>query len=180
MARWCRLESNAGQHRVPNMTMFDYLVLLVLICSIIISTLRGLVKEILSLVSWVVSFMIANAYGEALASLLPDLIPGALTRLIVAFVALFIGVRILMSLLTMAVEALVKAGGLTIADRGLGGLFGLGRGLVIVMTAVLLCGMTAIPLQPFWKEALLSPLAETAARTVKPFLPGDFARHIQF
>lgn len=165
---------------MPDMTMFDYLVLLVLICSIIISTLRGLVKEILSLVSWVVSFMVANAYGEALASLLPDLIPGALTRLIVAFVALFIGVRILMSLLSMAVEALVKAGGLTIADRGLGGLFGLGRGLVIVMTAVLLCGMTAIPLQPFWKEALLSPLAETAARTVKPFLPGDFARHIQF
>ncbi len=160
--------------------MFDYLVLLVLICSIVISTMRGLVKEILSLVSWVVSFMIANAYGETLAPLLPELIPGALTRLIAAFVALFIGVRILMSLLTMAVEALVKAGGLTIADRGLGGLFGLGRGLVIVMTAVLLCGMTAIPRQPFWKEALLSPLAETAARTVKPFLPGDFARHVQF
>jgi len=165
---------------MPGMTAFDFLVLFVLTCSIVISTLRGLVKEILSLVSWIVSFVIANAYGEELAVLLPDMIPGTLTRLIVAFIALFIGVRLLMGLLSMAVEALVKAGGLTVADRGLGGLFGLARGLVIVLTAVLLCGMTAIPSQPFWKDALFSPLAETAARTAKPFLPGDIARHVQF
>jgi membrane protein required for colicin V production len=83
-------------------------------------------------------------------------------------------------LLSMAVEAVIKATGLTVADRGLGGLFGLGRGLVIAMAAVLLAGMTALPQQPFWKDALLSPLAETAARTLKPYLPGDFARHVHF
>lgn len=162
------------------MTIFDYLVLFVLICSVVISTLRGLVKEILSLLGWIVSFVVANAYGESLARLLPDAIPGAATRLIVAFIVLFLGVRLLMGLLTMAIDAVVKASGLTVMDRGLGGLFGLGRGLLIVLTAVLLCGMTAIPQQAFWKNALLSPLAESAARTVKPFLPGGFARHVQF
>lgn len=162
------------------MTIFDYLVLFVLVCSVVISTLRGLVKEILSLLSWIVSFMVANAYGQDLARMLPDMIPGSATRLIVAFIALFIGVRLLMMLLSMAIDAAIKASGLTLADRGLGGLFGLGRGLVIVLAAVLLCGMTAIPKQRFWSEAVLSPLAETAARTVKPFLPGEFARHVQF
>lgn len=162
------------------MTIFDYLVLFVLICSIVISILRGLVKEMLSLLGWIVSFVVANAYGEDLAKLLPEVIPGAVARLIVAFIVLFIGVRLLMKLLTMAIEAAIKASGLTLADRGLGGLFGLARGLVIVLAVVLLCGMTAIPEQPFWKGAVLSPLAETAARTVKPFLPGDFARHVQF
>jgi membrane protein required for colicin V production len=161
-------------------TVFDYLVLFVLICSIVISTLRGLVKEILSLASWVAAFVVANAYSEALAGTLPDMLPGAIARLIVAFIVLFIGVRLLMMLLSMAIEAIVKAAGLTLADRGLGSLFGLGRGLLIVLTAVLLCGMTSIPQQPFWKEALLSPLAETAARTAKPFLPGDLARHVQY
>ncbi|WP_353153834.1 CvpA family protein [Herminiimonas fonticola] len=162
------------------MTIFDYLVLFVLICSIVISTLRGLVKEILSLLSWIVAFVVANAYGESLAVLLPDMVPGNTTRLIVGFIVLFIGVRILMGLLTMALDAVVKASGLALADRGLGGLFGLARGLLIVLAGVLLCGMTAIPQQNFWKEALFSPLAETAALTVKPFLPGDFARHIKF
>jgi membrane protein required for colicin V production len=161
-------------------TIFDYVVLFVLLCSIVISTMRGLMREILSLLSWVVSFVIANAYGEQLAHWMPDVIPGGTTRLIVAFIALFIGVRLLMMLLNMAIDAVIKATGLSIADRGLGGLFGLARGMVIVLAGVLLCGMTAIPKQPFWQEALLSPLAETAARTVKPFLPGDFARHVQF
>lgn len=162
------------------MTVFDYLVLFVLVCSIVISTLRGLVKEILSLLSWIIAFVVANAYGEELAKLLPDVIPGGTTRLIVAFIALFIGVRLLMMLLSMAVDAVIKASGLTLADRGLGGLFGLGRGLVIVLAVVLVCGMTAIPQQAFWKEALFSPLAETAARTVTPYLPGDWARHVSF
>jgi len=161
-------------------TIFDYLVLFVLICSVVISTLRGLVKEVLSLLSWIVAFVVANAYGENLAAWLPEAIPGATARLIVAFIVLFIGVRLMMMLLTAAVDAVIKASGLTVADRGLGGLFGFGRGVVIVLAVVLVCGMTAIPQQPFWKEALFSPLAETAARTVKPFLPGDVARHVQF
>lgn len=162
------------------MTIFDYLVLLVLISSIVISTMRGLVREILSLLSWIVSFVVANAYGEELARWLPDAIPGSMTRLIVAFIALFIGVRLLMALVGMAIDATIKAAGLSLADRGLGGLFGLARGLVLVLAAVLVCGMTAIPQQPFWRDALFSPLAETAARTVKPYLPGDVARHVNF
>ncbi|WP_317202843.1 CvpA family protein [Janthinobacterium sp.] len=162
------------------MTIFDYLVLFVLICSVVISTMRGLVKEMLSLVSWVVAFVIANAYGAALAKLLPAVIPGEVIRLMVAFVVLFIGVRLLMGLLTLAVDALVTATGLSLADRGLGGLFGLARGLVLVLAAVILCGMTSIPQQAFWKNALLSPLAESGARTIKPYLPTAYAQYVQF
>lgn len=162
------------------MTIFDYLVLFVLVSSVVISTMRGLVKEILSLLGWVVAFVVANAYGAGLAPLLPELIPGETVRLMVAFAALFLGVRILMGLLSLALGALIEASGLSLADRGLGGLFGLARGVVIVLAAVILCSMTSIPQQDFWKDALLSPLAETGARTVKPFLPAALAQHVQF
>jgi membrane protein required for colicin V production len=161
-------------------TIFDYLVLFVLVSSVIISTLRGLVKEILSLLGWVVAFVIANAYGAKLATMLPSVLPGQAVRLIVAFVALFLGTRILMGLLALALGALVEATGLSLADRGLGGLFGLARGIVIVLAGVILCGMTSIPQQAFWKNALLSPIAEAGARTVKPFLPAAMAQHVQF
>lgn len=162
------------------MTIFDYLVLFVLISSVIISTLRGLVKEILSLLGWVVAFVVANMYGARLAPLLPELVPGETARLIAAFVILFLGVRVLMGLLSLAIGALITASGLSLADRGLGGLFGLARGIVIVLAAVILCGMTAIPQQDFWRNALLSPMAETGARTVKPFLPAALAQHVKY
>jgi membrane protein required for colicin V production len=161
-------------------TIFDYLVLFVLVSSVIISMLRGLVKEVLSLVGWIVAFVVANAYGAALAKMLPAVVPGEVVRLLLSFVLLFLGVRILMGLLTMAIEALVSASGMSLADRGLGGLFGLARGLVIVLAAVILCGMTSIPQQAFWKNAMLSPLAETGARTIKPYLPAAYAQHVQF
>lgn len=162
------------------MTIFDYVVLFILVSSVVISTMRGLVKEILSLLGWVAAFVVANAFGAKLAPMLPSVIPGEALRLIVAFIVLFLGVRVLMGLLALAIGALIEASGLSLADRGLGGLFGLGRGIVIVLAGVILCGMTSIPQQAFWKDALLSPMAETGARTVKPFLPAAFARHVQF
>jgi membrane protein required for colicin V production len=161
-------------------TIFDYVVLFILAASVVISTMRGLVKEILSLVGWVAAFIVANAFGAKLAPMLPSVLPGEALRLIVAFIALFLGVRVLMGLLALAIGALIDATGLSLADRGLGGLFGLGRGIVIVLAGVILCGMTSIPQQAFWKDALLSPMAETGARTVKPFLPAAFAQHVQF
>ena len=162
------------------MTIFDYIVLFILVSSVVISTMRGLVKEILSLLGWVAAFVVANAFGAQLAPMLPSVIPGDALRLIVAFIALFLGVRVLMGLLALAIGALIEASGLSLADRGLGGLFGLGRGIVIVLAGVILCGMTDIPKQAFWQEALLSPIAETGARTVKPFLPAAMAQHVNF
>jgi membrane protein required for colicin V production len=161
-------------------TIFDYLVIFVLIASIVISTMRGLVKEVLSLAGWMVAFVVANAYGPWLSAMLPDAIPGAVVRLIVAFIALFIAVLILMALLTTAINALITAGGLSLADRGLGSLFGLGRGIVIVLAGVILCGMTSMPKQDFWQNALLSPAAESGVRIVKPFLPDAMAQHVHF
>lgn len=165
---------------MPLLTIFDYLVLFVLGASVIISMVRGLVKEVLSLTGWVVAFVVANAYAAQLAVLLPAMVPGEVLRLILAFVALFIGVRILMGLLSMVLGALLDAGGLSLFDRALGAVFGVGRGLVMVLAAVILCGMTALPQQDFWKDAWLSPYAETGARMVMPFLPAAMVQHVNF
>lgn len=162
------------------MTIFDYLVLLILGCSVIIGTLRGLVREVLSLAGWVVALVVANTYGEALATMLPEMVPGELTRLIVAFIALFIGTRLLVALVARTLSELVKATGLTLIDRTLGSFFGVARGVLLVVVAALLCGTTAIPQQAFWKEARFSPWVEQAAEAVLPYLPGKLAEHVSF
>lgn len=162
------------------MTIFDYLVIFVLVCSVAISLMRGLIKEVIALLGWIVALVVANAYGDALAAMLPEVIPGHVLRLIVAFIALFIGVRILMMLLAMLLDSFIEATGLTMADRGLGMIFGLARGVVLVVTAVLLCGMTDIPRQDFWKNAMLSPVAVETAQAVLPILPDNIAKYVKF
>jgi membrane protein required for colicin V production len=75
---------------------------------------------------------------------------------------------------------MVKASGLSALDRSLGALFGLLRGIIIVSVVVLLCGLTAIPQQAFWRDATLSPYAVALVQSIKPLLPDDFARRVQF
>ena len=162
------------------MTAFDYVVLAILAASIVISLLRGLVREVLSLAAWLAAFVIANRYGADLAALLPAAVPEGTLRLVTGFGVLFVGTLLLSSLLSLAIARVVEAAGLKVVDRGLGGLFGLARGVLIVMTVVILAGLTDLPRQPVWRDALLSGLAETAVRTFKPWLPDDWARHVNF
>ncbi|PRC93163.1 putative membrane protein required for colicin V production [Solimicrobium silvestre] len=140
--------------------------------------MRGLLKEILSLASWVIAFLVANAYGAQLAEFIP--LTEQSIRLITAFVSLFIGVRLLMWLLTMALDSIITASGLKSVDRSLGSLFGAARGCVIVLALTFVCGMTNLPQQAFWREAFFRPTVETAALVVKPLLPGSFARYVNF
>jgi membrane protein required for colicin V production len=160
------------------MTVFDYLVLFILIASIIISTMRGVIKEILSLASWVIAFWVANAYGVKLAEYIP--VAGQSLRLIVGFIALFIGVHLLMWIVAMMVDSVVEASGLKLIDRGFGSLFGLARGCIIVLALMLVGGLTSLPQQPFWRQAMSRPVLEAVALSIKPYLPGSYARYVKF
>jgi membrane protein required for colicin V production len=162
------------------MTAFDYVVLAILVASIVISVLRGLVREILSLLAWLVAFVVANRYGADLAALLPAAIPPGTLRLVAGFAILFIGTMLLGSLVNLAIAHIIRASGLQVVDRGLGGLFGLARGVLIVLTLVILAGLTELPRQPVWRDAVLSGIAESAVKTIKPWLPEDWARRVNF
>lgn len=162
------------------MTLFDYAVLAIVLASIAISVWRGLVREILSLIGWVVAFVVANLFAGEVAPLLPSVLGHPVLRMIVAFLLILLATILLMSLVNWAILRGIAAAGLQLADRGLGGLFGLARGMLIVIALALVAGMTRAPEFDFWKQALFSPLVETAVTTVLPFLPGDISSKVKF
>ncbi|MFZ5558040.1 MAG: CvpA family protein [Pseudomonadota bacterium] len=162
------------------MTGFDYAVLAVMALSVLVSVIRGAVREILALASWVGAFLIANLMAPHLAIMLPAEIPGEALKLLIAFLTLFIGTLLVAGLGTLAIAELVKAAGLTPLDRGLGAVFGAARGALIVLVGVLLAGLTAMPRQPFWQDAALSGPLESVAMDVKQWLPASFAQRIRY
>ena len=101
-------------------------------------------------------------------------------RALAGCVLVFVGVLVAMSLVRLAVRSMVKALGLSLSDRLLGMVFGLARGLLLVMLLVAAGGMTSAPQQHWWKEATLAPPLETAVLVAKPWLPDDLAKKIRF
>ncbi len=162
------------------MTSFDYAVLLVIGLSVLLSVMRGVVREILALLSWVAAFWIANTFCVQLVPLLPATIPNESLRYLAAFVILFLVSLLAMSLITITLSELIKNLGLKPADRMLGALFGLVRGMLIVLVIVLVAGLTALPHQSFWRNAMFSAPLEAVAQQVKPWLPEDFSKRINY
>lgn len=162
------------------MTVFDYVVIAVVGLSILLSVIRGLVREVLALLAWVVAFLAANFFAGPLATLLPDEMSNVEVRLLVGFGAAFVVVLLSMSLLAMFAANLVKNAGLGMEDRVLGGVFGLARGMLVVVVLVLLAGLTALPKQPVWREAVFSKPLESFVGRVKPWLPGGLSQRITY
>jgi membrane protein required for colicin V production len=162
------------------MTAFDYLVLGIVGLSVLVSVLRGAVREVMALGGWVAAFLVANAFAAPVAEALPVAVPGASLRLLLAFLLLFVATLVLSALVTLAVAELVKVAGLSLLDRGMGALFGLARGVLIVLVGVLLAGLTSVPREPFWREATLSAPLEGLASSVKNWLPQKLSQQIRF
>lgn len=162
------------------MTWFDYAVLAIVGISVLMSIIHGLVRELLALASWIVAFVAAQTYATALEPLLPAVIPGPPLRLLAAFMIIFLVLLLTMVLLTVAISRLFKRAGLGIGDRVLGAVFGVARGLAIVMLVVLLAGLTALPKQPEWRQAMFSAPLEQLANVIKVWLPYDLSKHINY
>lgn len=162
------------------MTSFDYLVLLIIASSVILGVLRGLVKECLSIIAWVLSFLVAKLYSVEMAALLPASIPNASLQLLAAFILLFVATLLIFTLLGIALSKVIQVAGMGWANRLLGSLFGLSRGVLLVMMLVMLAGLTQLPQHTAWRTAMLSAPLEAMVNVILPWMPAALAERVTF
>lgn len=162
------------------MTLFDYFALAIVGISLLLGLMRGAVKEIFSLASWIIAFLAAKIFSVPFSQLLEPAVANSSLRLLVAFIILFVFALIVMALISLLISAAIKKIGLGPIDRLLGTIFGFLRGVFIMVVLVVLGGMTALPQQNDWRNALTSGWFEMLATAVKPWLPDAMAKRIHF
>lgn len=162
------------------MTLVDLAVAVIMGLSVLLSVIRGLTREVLALAAWVVAFLAANLLAAEVAPWLQGAIATEGLRLLAGFVGVFLVALILMSVLAMLASKLVKNAGLGLEDRLLGGVFGLARGLLVVMIIVLLAGLTTLPRHAVWRNAMLSEPLEGLAGRIKVWLPAELSQRITY
>src|ERR1039458_3825393 len=132
------------------MNWIDYLLLTLIVFSCIAGLMRGLLREVIALVTWIAAIWIAWTY----ASLIESHLGGALAN---------------ESVRPWVARALVFL---------VGRWFGLLRGLVMVGLFVILCHAVRLEGEPWWRQSLLVPYAEHAANVLRGMV-GERKIHVQ-
>jgi len=161
------------------MSPLDWVFVAVLVASFLLGAWRGLVYEVLSVMSWIAAFIVAQWQAPRVAGMLELGGSGLSVRYAAAFVLVFIAVVFAGGLLAWLIKKLVEAVGLRPIDRALGSMFGLLRGVVLLLALAVVINMTA-PLRRavWWTESQGARIATATLERMKPVLPERFGQYL--
>ena len=142
------------------MIWVDFVIIGVLLLSSLFGLIRGMFKEVLSLLTWIMAYVLAQSFWPALDFLLLPLMSEVPSiRAPLAWGVLFVSSILVGSLIQRLVLELVRVTGLTSSDRALGAVFGLLRGVVIIVLV-----LSFVPLlidfseDAWWQASILIPI----------------------
>lgn len=160
------------------MAALDWVFLGVLAVSLLLGALRGLVHEVLSVLSWFAAFVLAQWLAPQVAPSLP--MGGAAEPLqyAAAFAIVFVLAVFAGGLLAWLGRKLVEAVGLRPVDRTLGAAFGLVRGGLLLLALAVVVNMTPLRSAAWWTESMGAGASTAALRGLKPVLPGEFGQYL--
>jgi membrane protein required for colicin V production len=163
------------------MNSFDVVLILVLISFIAVGVLRGMVRELMSFVTWIAATAVGWLFAAEVEGQFKSVSGEYALRMVLAFVALFAATWLVGLLVGLLLRRFVASRrGLTLPNLVVGGVFGLARGVILIVIAFLFAGITSIPQRSWWRESMVAPYFVTMARLAAEYLPPDVARHIRY
>ncbi len=160
------------------MQTLDWFFVGVLGISMLVGAWRGLVFEVVSVLSWIAAFVLAQWLAPDVAQHMSMAGASEVVRYAVAFVLVFVATIFAGGLIAFLLKKLLAAVGLSPADRALGALFGAVRAVVVVLALTVVVGMTPMRTVPWWQDALATQGAAMALHGMKPMLPQDFGKYL--
>ncbi len=151
------------------MHYLDIIILIVIIASVVEGIVHGFVYEVCSLFGLIAGFFIAMKFFAVVAGHL-GFIPFPLWILkVIAFLIILIGINIIFRIVGKSLRAILRKVFMGWLDRIAGGVFGLLRGVFVVLLITMIMLLT--PLSSILREqareaALLKPSIEM----VRPFM----------
>lgn len=158
------------------MASLDWIFAVVLLASMAIGAWRGLVFEVLQ--GWVASFFVAQWFAPDMAAVLPLGDSDGALRYAAGFIVVFVGAVFACGFLAWLAKKLVDAIGLRPADRTLGAVFGVVRGVVLLLVVAVVVGLTPLHEAAWWQESHSAPVLGGMLKSLKPALPEEFGRHL--
>lgn len=156
------------------MSSTDWILSAILAASMLLGVWRGLVYEVLSVIGWIAAFVLAQWFAPTVAAQLPMESSGDTLRYAAAFVLVFVASVFAAGLISALMKKVISAVGLRPVDRMLGAIFGLFRGVVLLLAVSVVVHMTALQESEWWLESKGAPMLITLLKGLRPMLPEKF------
>lgn len=159
------------------MSALDWVFVVILVGSVLIGALRGLVFEVLSLISWVLAFFAARLWGAEVGMWLPMQEMDEGVRIAAGLVIVFVVAIFALGLVIRIIGKLVQFVGLRPFDRTLGALFGALRGVLLLVLIALVFMLTSMRESQIWNTSVFAPHLVSAVSVLRPWMPQEMGRH---
>jgi membrane protein required for colicin V production len=154
-------------------SLLDLIVLVVVLISALLAMMRGFVREVLTLVSWAAAAVAAYLLYKLPLPLVKSFLDNTTAATIVSAAAIFLLALIIVSFASMKIADFVLDSRVGAVDRGLGFLYGVARGLLLMVVAQAFFLWLAQTTPAWVAQSRSKPILEALGNTLMDALPQD-------
>src|SRR5467141_1548509 len=156
-------------------TLLDIILIGVMLVSGLLAMIRGFMREILSIAAWLIAAVVTLYFYAKLLPFAKTYFNNDIIAAAVVVGGTFLGTLLIVSIITVRFSDVVLDSRVGALDRTLGFLFGLGRGLIIVVVAFLFFAwLVPDRSQPEWvRNAKSKIVLQGTGEWLKAQLPDD-------
>ncbi len=152
---------------MANFNNVDIAILALFFISVLAGLMRGLIREILSLIVWIAAFTVAILFSGRIAASFTSLQavqsvatgqaahPVSMLAIAISFICLFVATLLVGSVITYLLSELAEGGGISLTNRFLGGVFGLLRGFLVVLLVIFMINLSPLSTESWWVQSQL-------------------------
>ena len=157
----------------------DWAMLGVLLLSTGMGLWRGFVFELMALLGWVVAYVVARGYAPEVAPQLPVGSAGSALNTAAAFALVFFAALFAWGLLARLLRMLLRATPLGGVDRLGGAVFGLLRGMIVLLVLCTVVAMTPAANSKDWQASLGAQRLAQVLEGVKQTWPAEWGQRLR-
>ena len=156
-------------------TLLDVLLLVVMLISGLLAMIRGFMREVLSIAAWGIAALVTLWAFPRVTPLAQSYFSSDTVAKGIAIGSVFLVTLLIVSIVTVRISDMVLDSKVGALDRTLGFLFGLGRGLIIVVVAFLFFAwLVPDRSQPDWVRGAKSKVVlQSTGQWLMGMLPDD-------
>jgi membrane protein required for colicin V production len=163
------------------MNALDWAVAVVFAIFVALGFRRGFLRETMSLATWFAAGTLAWLFAADVGPVFSAWLRTPPARTVAGFAVVFVVVFVLGTVLGYLVRRWLLVRPWTrFVNYLLGGATGAVRGLLVLVLAVLVAGLTPAPQQSWWRESVFMPPLEAIAQKASAYLPRDVLRYISY